>query len=132
MTPDEWAPFDRLPVGCDELRELYAALWERDVDAVTLDLCRVRLATLLRVPVEAGPARDLVDDLAAWPTSARITDAQRAALAFTEQFVLDVNGFTDADADEVEAHFTLPQIATLTIAVATFDAITRVRAMVTT
>jgi hypothetical protein len=130
MTTDEWAPFDRLPVGFDELRALYAALWERDVDPVTLDLCRVRLANLLSVPVDPGPAGDLVDDLAAWTSSPRITDAQRAALAFTEQYVLDVNGFTDSDADRVKAHFTLSQIATLTIAVATFDAMTRVRAMV--
>ena len=111
---------DGLVVGRDELAELYAALWNSDVDAVTLDLCRVRLAQLLGVPVEPDASRGVTT----------LTDSQRAALAYTEQYALDVNGFTDTDADVVKAHFTLSQIATLTIAVATFDAMTRVRAMV--
>lgn len=106
-------------IGDAELRELYDALWQADVDAATLDLCRVRLAQLLGVPVTPEASADVTSP----------TDAQRAALAYTEQYVLDVNGFTDTDADLVKQHFTLPQIATLTIAVATFDAMTRVRAM---
>lgn len=144
MTPvvfDTWLaagaidPLSLLPAAQDELRALYDALWTSDVDAETLELCRIRLATLLRsqadLAIEPAVDRELVDALPSWPTSPRFTDAQRAALAFTEQYVIDVEGFTDADTDRLKAHYTPPQIATLTIAVATFDALTRVRAMVT-
>jgi alkylhydroperoxidase family enzyme len=143
MTPvafDTWLaagaldPLSLLPVAQDELRALYDALWVADVEPVTLELCRIRIATLIRSradlavmsPIDAA----LVDALPSWPSSPLFTDAQRAALAFTEQYVMDVEGFTDADTDKVKAHYTAPQIATLTIAVATFDALTRVRAMV--
>jgi hypothetical protein len=37
----------QLTVGHDELRALYAGLFDAGVDPVTLDLCRLRLATLI-------------------------------------------------------------------------------------
>ena len=143
MTPvacDTWLaagpldPLSLLPVAQDELRALYDALWVSDVDPVTLELCRIRIATIIgsRADLDVEPAidRELVDALPSWPSSPLFTDAQRAALAFTEQYVMDVEGFRDDDTDKVKAHYSAPQIATLTIAVATFDALTRVRAMV--
>ncbi|HEY7133505.1 MAG TPA: hypothetical protein VIB48_00430 [Acidimicrobiia bacterium] len=131
-----------LPAGYDELRTLYRSVWEAGVDAVTLELCRLRIAMLLRSPVDAatrdpraiaaGLDEDVVDQLPAWPTSDRFTDAQRGALALAEQFVIDPHGFTDDDALAAHAHFTEPQLATLTIAIAVFDALTRVRCVLTT
>jgi alkylhydroperoxidase family enzyme len=142
LPPVAGAPDDLLallPAGYDELRALYAGLWETDFDPVTLELCRLRLATLVRSTadlatrdpraVAAGLDEELVGDLPSWPSSSRFTDAQRAALAFTEQYVIDPQGFTDADAERMHRHFTPPQLATLTTAVATFDALARVRAL---
>jgi alkylhydroperoxidase family enzyme len=128
-----------LPAGYEELRALCRSVWEADVDAVTLELCRLRIATLLRSPVDAatrdpraaGLEEGMVDDLPAWPTSDRFTDAQRCALALAEQFVIDPHGFTDDDAVAAHEHFTEPQLATLTIAIAVFDALTRVRRVLT-
>lgn len=130
-----------LPAGQDELRSLYAGLWEADVDPVTLELCRLRLATLVRSDADlaarepravgAGLDEAQVEALPGWPSSPHFTEAQRAALAFTEQFVIDPQGFTDADAARMHEHFTPPQLATLTTAVACFDALARVRAMLT-
>ena len=128
-----------LPAGYDELRALYASIWELDIDAVTLELCRLRLATLIdsradlavRDPraVAAGLGDAQVEALPAWPTSSLFTAAQRAALGFVEQYVIDAHGITDADAAAMHEHFTPQQLATLTLAMATFDALARVRAV---
>ena len=130
-----------LPTGGAELRALYAALWDVGVNSVTLELCRLRMATLIgstadlvmRQPeaVEAGLTEDLVAALPAWPTSDEFTDAQRCALAFAEQFVIDAHGFTEDDMAGMHDHFTEPQLAALTTAVATFDALARVRTALT-
>ena len=127
-----------LPTGGDELRALYAALWDVGVDPVTLELCRLRMATLIgstadlsmRQPeaVAAGLTEELVAALPAWPTAEEFTPAQRCALGFAEQFVIDAHGFTDDDMRGMHDHFTEPQLAALTTAVATFDALARVRA----
>jgi alkylhydroperoxidase family enzyme len=128
-----------LPAGYDELRALYAGLWESGIDPVTLELCRLRMSTIIRSEpgrrdpraVAAGLDDRLVSALPSWPTSELFSPAQRAALGFAEQYVLDPRGFTDADAAAMHEHFTPEQLATLTTAVATFDALTRVRALLT-
>ena len=126
-----------LPVGAAELAALYAELWDAGIDAVTLELCRLRMATLIgsaadlavREPraVAAGLTEELVAALPDWPTSSRFTDAHRAALRFAEQYVIDAHGFTDDDMVAMHDHFTAPQLASLTTACATFDALARAR-----
>jgi alkylhydroperoxidase family enzyme len=107
---------DLLPAGADELDELYARLWDRDVDRATLELCRARITTMVTgTPIDAARPPE--------------TDAQRAAVGFAEQFVLDAHGCTDAQMHELQTHFTGPQLATLTTAIAVFDALARVRAV---
>ena len=128
---------DGLTTGVPELAALYAELWDGGVDPVTLELCRLRMATLIgstadmatREPraAAAGLTEEQVEDLPAWPTSNRFTDAQRAALGFAEQYVIDAHGFTDEDMAGLHDHFTDPQLATLTTACATFDALARTR-----
>jgi alkylhydroperoxidase family enzyme len=130
-----------VPAGHRELRSLYRSLWEGGVDPVTLELCRLRIATLLQSRVDhaardprardAGLDQETVDALASWPTSDRFTDAQRCAIALAEQFVVDPHGFTDDDAKAAHDHFTEAQLTTLTIAIAVFDALTRVRRVLT-
>jgi hypothetical protein len=130
-----------LPAGHDELCALYDGLWDAGVDPVTLELCRLRMAMLIAPGADPGPRDgravaagledELVAELAHWPTSARFDAGRRAAIGFAEQYVLDPHGFTDADAAVMHQQFTPEQLATLTTAVATFDALARVRAVLT-
>ena len=107
--------FDLLTAGGDELRTLWDMVWTADVDHRTLELCRTRIATMV-----AGTPT---------PSSDAVTDAQRAAVAFAEQFVLDPHGCTDEQMLGLQDHYTPEQLATLTIAIAVFDALARVHAV---
>jgi alkylhydroperoxidase family enzyme len=108
--------FALLPAGASELEQLYAQLWDRGVDHATLELCRARITTMVTgTPIEPGLQPE--------------TDAQRAAVGFAEQFVLDPHGCTDEQMRALQTYFTGPQLATLTTAIAVFDALARVRAV---
>lgn len=115
--------FALLPASADErLEELYAQLWDRGVDDATLELCRARVTSMVTgVPPE--PAEPGAPDLR--PE----TDAHHAAVGFAEQFVLDPHGCTDEQMRALQTHFSGPQLATLTTAIAVFDALARVRAV---
>lgn len=86
------------------LGDAWGAAWE-SVDPVLLELCRLRIAMLLgcreelaaRTPaaVNAGLDDSAVAVLADWPRSPLFSSRQRACLAFTEQFVIDVAGMDD-------------------------------------
>jgi alkylhydroperoxidase family enzyme len=103
-----------LAAGAGELDDLYAQLWDRGVDRTTLELCRARITTMITMsPTE--------------PSLQPTTDAQDAALGFAEQFVLDPHGCTDEQMRALQTHFTGPQLATLTTAIAVFDALARAR-----
>ena len=98
------------PDVLDAFERLGVEAW-RAVDPVLLELCRLRVATLLgceaelgwRTQVAAGAGLDeaTIAELPAWPTSARFGSAERAGLAFCEQFVVDVAGMTDEIASAV-------------------------------
>ena len=49
-------------------------------------------------------------------------------LAFTEQYVLDAHGVTDELCAELNTHLPPPELAALTTAIATFEALARSRA----
>lgn len=76
-----------------------------------LELCRVRIATMLGCEVEASartadsdaPA-ELLDAIGAWPTDHRFEAADRACLAFTEHYVIDVASVDDATVAAVRDH----------------------------
>ena len=105
--------FSRLRAGAGELERLWAQLWDRGVDHATLELCRTRVTTMVAgMPIE--------------PARRPETDAQRAALGFAEQFVLDPHGCTDEQMRALQEYYTGPQLATLTTAIAVFDALARV------
>ena len=109
--------WDRLAALCpdamDALAALVAAAWE-ETDPVLLELARLRIATLLGHSAElgrrsgraheAGLTDEQVAALPSWPTSPLFTSRERACLAFTEQFVVDANGVTDADVAAVTGH----------------------------
>lgn len=71
------------------------------VDPRLLELCAQRIAQLLGSP--GGDTPEVVDAatleaLAQWPSSDRFSATDRACLAFTEQFVIDVATLDDATA----------------------------------
>lgn len=128
--------FGLLPEAYARFRELYRALWEPEIlPRGTLELCRRRVAMLLGAASDdplAGPGDDILTDaqLAALPrygTSSLFSSEQRACLAYAEQYVLDPHGFTDEDFASLHALLDGPRIATLTLAVAVFDALSRLR-----
>jgi alkylhydroperoxidase family enzyme len=79
------------------------------VDPALADLCRCRIAMLLgeRTPqprAGLGEAHERqVAELALWPTSPLFGDTERASLAFTEQFVMDVGSMAPALVEPVSA-----------------------------
>ena len=130
---------------------------DRLVDPVVLELCRLRVAQLLGCAselevrylpaIDGGLDESLVDRLPRWPDGAEspdarspdarspgagpggvtFTDAQRAALAFAEQFVIDPHGIRGPIRDTLRAHFDLPEVVALTEALALFDGFMRFR-----
>lgn len=120
------------PLARDECRALIATLPRGALDVATIDLCRLRVATLLQCDpdfavgwVHAVSPPEKVAALAAWPTDALFDERERAALAFTEQFVIDPSGITDAAASEWRIVLSDPELVALTTAVAVFDALAR-------
>jgi hypothetical protein len=105
--------WDLVPGAAEALRALYASLWASGVDAALLERCRARAEAVIE-----GRASD---------EPGTLSDADRAALAFAEQYVLDPHGVTDAQTEELHRFFTAPQLAALTTALATFDALARMR-----
>jgi alkylhydroperoxidase family enzyme len=100
--------WDRLtalwPEATGALAGLVAAAWEEN-DPVLLELCRLRMATLLGSQLElsrrteravaAGLTDAKIANLPAWPSSPQFSERERAALALAEQFVVDANGVTE-------------------------------------
>jgi alkylhydroperoxidase family enzyme len=99
---------DLHPAGARGLARLKAAAREA-ADPSLLELCRLRIAQLLHdAPVvRAGssavdPAK--AERLGGWDHSPLFTPAERAHLAFTEQFVTSVGHVTRAQVDALLEH----------------------------
>jgi alkylhydroperoxidase family enzyme len=130
--------FGLRPAAYERFRELYGGLWAPAViDPRILELCRLRIAKILGCDAEravrfgdgaaAGVTEDHVTELPQWPTSAAFTAAERACIEFAEQYVVDPHELTDAQFATLHELFDDQAIATLTLAVAMFDALTRFR-----
>ncbi len=110
---------------------LYAALWtQRHVPADILELCRLRLAQLHQCGVELQrheidiPA-EKSEYLAHWDTDPIFSPAERACLAFTEVYAVDVQALTDQNADAVKIHFSDAGLVLLVEALGILDGMTR-------
>jgi hypothetical protein len=103
LRPDAYARF----------RDLIGLLPEGGVDATTLEACRDRIEALLRLEPDPTTTRDL-------------TAAQRAAVGYAEQYALDPHGLRDSDFEALHEHYDDAQLATLTLAVAMYDAQARI------
>jgi alkylhydroperoxidase family enzyme len=126
------------PVVFDHLADLEAAIWSvGGFDPVLLELVRLRIAQLVQAPAElarrtpeavaAGLDEATVAELSSWPTSPRFDDRDRAVLAWTEQWVIDPSEMRDDDAARLTAALTESECATLSTALALFEALTRTR-----
>ena len=101
--------FGLRPAARDAFGRLYDGLWRGGVDATTLAACEARVQAVVRIEPD--------------PTSTFDLDAaQRAAVDYAEQYALDPHGLRDADFVRLHEYFSDAQLATLTLAVAMFDA----------
>ncbi len=101
------------PDAAGALVDVVAAAWD-EADPVLLELCRLRVATLLGFTAEqarrtararaAGLDEPKVAELTAWPSSSHFTARERACLTLAEQFVVDANGVTDEHIHDVAEH----------------------------
>ncbi len=109
-------PLDRVfglrPNAYARFTELLDALPAGGVDEETLAACRDRIDALLRYESDPTIALDL-------------SAAQRAAVGYAEQYALDPHGLRDVDFESLHEHYTDAQLATLTLAVAMYDALAR-------
>ena len=122
----------------DRFVAMYRQVWQPpSVNPVLLELTRLRVAQLLRAEAElrirhkpaidAGLTEEKVAALPHWPTSPLFDDTERAALAFTEMFVIDAHSVTDEQCAEVDQRLSNTEAATFTMALAIFEAMTRFR-----
>jgi alkylhydroperoxidase family enzyme len=106
-------PLDRVfglrPNAYARFTALLDGLNDGGIDPTTLDACAARIDALLRF--EPDPTTTLALD-----------EAQRAAVGYAEQYALDPHGLRDSDFEVLHEHFTDAQLATLTLAVAMYDA----------
>jgi alkylhydroperoxidase family enzyme len=126
-----------------ELADLRSALmdrlWnDRLVDPVVLELCRLRIATLLdddealairtQHAADAGLSEHQIASLTKWPTDPQFTAPQRAALTAAEQFIFDARAI---DSKALGEHFDANERYALLIGFAMFDGFSRMRRVLT-
>lgn len=88
------------PSAAVALDDAEAIVWRR-VDPDLLDLVARLVSSIHRIPALARPAETGASpwqgrDAAEWRTFSDLSESQRGALAFAEQFVLDVSSVDDA------------------------------------
>lgn len=117
------------------LGELLTRLWNSDaVSPRILELCRLRVAAILGCETEqrsrtpgAGVDEATIADLPDWPTSGRFTAADRACIAYAEQFAMDAHGVEDDQVAEVRARVGDEGAVALTMGLALFEGLARVQ-----
>jgi alkylhydroperoxidase family enzyme len=94
-------------------------------DEATLHLCRLRIRQLFGVAIKASTEQE--QKLALWPSSPLFDDVERACLAFTEQFVIDVSGITETETAPLLQHLGPAGLYRFTFALYAIDQIERLR-----
>jgi alkylhydroperoxidase family enzyme len=110
---------------------LLATIWAGPVSPVTLELCRLRMATLLssaaalseRSPAatDAGLTEERIGLLPRWPWEPSFSAEERACIGFAEQFVIDHAGISDGDVGELTELLTPEGVVTFTTALIAWD-----------
>jgi alkylhydroperoxidase family enzyme len=110
---------------------LLATIWAGPVSPVTLELCRLRMATLLastaalseRSPAAtaAGLTEERIGLLPRWPTDPAFSTEERVCVGFVEQFVIDHGQISDGDVRELTELLTPEGVVTFTTALIAWD-----------
>jgi alkylhydroperoxidase family enzyme len=113
----------RLGEAIGSYRELLSSL----VDPTLVELCRLRIAQVVRgsdeAPADPALARQVgiseaqLADLASWYTSEHFDATQRACLQLAEYFCYSAQSVTDAHVAEVRTHLSAEQVLGLTNAI---------------
>jgi alkylhydroperoxidase family enzyme len=125
-------------VYLEAVRRVERAIWTQDVlDVFTLELCRLRIAQLLRCDVAlhdrtpaqtaAGYDPDRVAALPRWDSSDLFDDRLRVCLGYAEQVVIDTQGVDDEMAASVVDAIGEGGFLVLTYACAFFETTQRAR-----
>lgn len=114
-----------------EVARLHDVIWAGPVSPVTLELCRLRMATLLRSPAAlaerteaarlAGCDEARITALPSWPTDPGFSDEERACIAFAEKWVIDPHSISDDDAAAVLDALGPDGVVTFTTALGVWD-----------
>ncbi len=121
-----------------DYRRFAALFWTKGlVDPVLLELCRLRIAQLLRCSTTlgtrqataraAGLTEEKIAALPRWPSDPQFSALERAGLAFAEKFVMDPHAITDDDAAAVTTYLSANEMVAFTEALALFDGFARFR-----
>ena len=117
---------------------LYGAFWASDVlSARVKEICRMRNARITACafcrqvrfakPLAAGLDETAIDEITdGYANSAKLSDAEKAALRFTDALIFDPALFDDAARRAIDRHFTREQFAELTLGVMLFLALAKV------
>lgn len=93
-----------------------------------LPLCKIRMAQLHRAQVDGSVGAEfdeLAKAVAQWPGHEQFSLTEKACLAFTEVYAMDVHAITDAQSDAVKQHVGEPGLVALVQALGVFYAETR-------
>ncbi len=125
------------PPVLEHLLLLEKQLWTDTLEPPLLELVRLRVAQLLEAPAEvarrspaavaAGFAESKALALSAWRHSTAFNEREQAVLAWTEHWVIDPEQITDADAARLRRSLTDQDCASLSTALALFEALARTR-----
>ncbi len=125
------------PVLAERFGKLYGALWDSDVlPARIKEIARMRNARITECgfcrkvrfdkAVKGGLGEEVVDDITDdYEKSDRLTDAEKAALKFTDALIHDPARMDGKAQEALKAHFTPEQIAELGMAVTLFLALAK-------
>jgi alkylhydroperoxidase family enzyme len=110
---------------------LLATIWAGSVSPVTLELCRLRMATLLaseaalaeRSPAarDAGLTEERIRRLPQWPSDPSFSAEERACIGFVELFVIDHGQISDDDVHGLADLLTAEGVVTFTTALIAWD-----------
>ena len=108
------------------LREMLTLAWQI-TDARLLDLCRVRLAQIVDARAElAGMDGHFLSELRNWHSSAALSERERAALSFAEQYHVDHRGITTEQQEALARHLSRREVVNFVWALHMNDAYARV------
>ena len=124
------------PETVDEYAILNQSLWTNDhIRPAIVEMVRLRNARTVNcvfcksvrydVAKADGLSEDKVDNIADGFENSDLTDVEKTALAFTDAYLFDPKGVTPELTARLKATFSEAEIATLAVALATFNASSR-------